>query len=419
MKSLTAVIKWLGRTRLAICILALTMSIPADPAAAQSMAEMEAMTNYQEAKADGRHAEAVKYLLDYMENDQGANAPMTISLMQRYGNLLREEGNIREAVDVLNEAHERGTAVYGEHGLELFELNLDLANAYVERDLGAYRPKQYFDAALEILRKNGQGSTVLYATTLVATASGLTQAGMLEGEYSADTRGGGFEELIASGASGVVRSYRSGNEELQKYLQEATELADTLKSEDPYLGSKIAVVQSKINVVATIFLGSVSPRVRGGITEDKARENYVQEDDRLTAAIEVLGQDASLNQEFLDIALNARMDIAWLNEDLNWMSEFCSSDSINMAGRYPPERLFEIAEDGTVSAPRFSFNIPGNIFRQLKTNVLDSRMRTLRDNNWGPNRNPGVKPAFVPVCIDGRLMAALVNAPRVEIEDIE
>ncbi len=29
------------------------------------------------------------------------------------------------------------------------------------------------------------------------------------------------------------------------------------------------------------------------------------------------------------------------------------------------------------------------------------------------------KPQFIPVCIDGRLMAALINAPRVTIEEID
>jgi hypothetical protein len=296
---------------------------------------------------------------------------------------------------------------------------MDLGNAYIDRGIGVGRSRQYFDEALEVLRENGQRNTLLYVNALVATASGLTQAGALEGLFSAQTRGEGLEDMIDTGLAGVTYGYNSGYGVLGSYLQEATELVESLGNEDPFLAPKIAIVEAKIKVIATVYLDAVTPNIRGSITEDTARELYELEDSRLASSFEILTRDPRLNREYLEIASHARMDIAWLNEDMEMMADFCNDDSLNMADSYPPERLFEIADDGSVNAPRFSFNIPGNIFGQLKTNVIDSRMNVGRVNNWGPNRKPGLKPAFVPVCIDGRLMAALINVPRVSIEEIE
>ena len=121
--------------------------------------------------------------------------------------------------------------------------------------------------------------------------------------------------------------------------------------------------------------------------------------------------NAGQNQEFMDIANGARMDVAWLSKDMERMANFCSSDTLNMASRYAPDRLFEIEDDGSVIAPRFSFIISRNIFERLQRGGFPDR----RD----PDTLPRQSPQFVPVCIDGRLMAALINAPRVTIEEIE
>jgi hypothetical protein len=120
-------------------------------------------------------------------------------------------------------------------------------------------------------------------------------------------------------------------------------------------------------------------------------------------------RDAGLNNDFLDIANSARMDIAWLSKDMARMANFCNSNTLNMASRYPPDRLFEITEDGSVIAPMYSFSISSNIFE---------RKRARRHDNWGPNQRPGKTPHFVPVCINGRLMAALINVPKVTMEEI-
>ncbi len=190
MKCLALVIKQYGGTNLSPLLVGLAMgfaslSVPVSAQSnandGQSAAETEALNNYEAAKAAGRHAAAVKYVLDYMEETEGENAPLTVSLTHRYGNLLREEGDVREAVSVLKTARDRGIIAYGEHGIELFEINLDLGDAYVERDIGLGKPKKYFDDALEVLRENGQHETILYVRTLVGITSRLTQAGALGG----------------------------------------------------------------------------------------------------------------------------------------------------------------------------------------------------------------------------------------------
>jgi len=400
-----------------------TLGLASVPVAAQSndgpsAAETEALNNYAAATADGKHAAAAKYILDYMEKAEGENAPQTVALTLSYGNLLRKEGDIREAVSVLKMARERGIIAYGEHGIELFEINLDLGDAYVDRDIGLDKPKRYFDDALEVLRENGQHETILYVRTLVGITSGLSQAGALEGSLSADTAGvqlsspgdDGIETLTGSGWTSLAHSYASGYFVLDKYLQEAVELAEVLEIEDPYLSAKVSIVQAKSKVLETLFLEVIPPGVRGSVTNTTIREKYQQEDNNLSAAIDVLMEDAEKNQDFLDIANGARMDVAWLSDDMQRMASFCSSNTLNMASRYPPHRLFEIEDDGSVIAPRFSFIISSNIFK---------RMKPSRFENSETNRKRNKKPHFLPVCIDGRLMAALINAPVVEIEDID
>jgi hypothetical protein len=431
MKSLTMVVNKYGGTNLAALIvcLALGLACLSVPVSAQnnaddgqSAAEAEALKNYATATAAGRHAAAVKYFLDYMEKTEGENAPRTVALTQSYGNLLRKEGNIREAISVLKTARKRGIIAFGEHGIELFTINLDLGEAYVDRHIGVYRPQKYFDDALEVLRENGQRETTLYVTTLVGIASRLTQAGALDGALSADTGGvelsnlGGtiFESLLESGVSSVTHSYQSGYGVPERYLREAVELAEALENEDPYLSAKIAIVQAKIRVIETLFLEVVPPTVQGSVSGATTREMYQRQDDHLSSAIDVLMADAVQNQGFLDIANSARMEISWLSEDMERLANFCSSNTLNMASRYTPDRLFEIEADGSVIAPRLSFSISSNIFRRLPARQLPAR----ETKSLNPNREPNKSPRFVPVCINGHLMAALINVPRVTIEEI-
>jgi hypothetical protein len=339
-----------------------------------------------------------------------------VALTQRYGNLLHKEGDIRQAVSILKTARQRGINAFGEHGIQLFEINLNLGEAYVDRDIGIGKPQKYFDYALEVLRKNDQHETTLYVRTLMGITSRLTQARALEGALSADTAGvelqdPGGETLISSGLSSLTHTYGSGYHVLAEYMREAVKLAGILEIEDPYLSAKVAIVQAKVKVIENLYLEVVLPNIRGSISGITAQENYQREDGHLLSAIDVLMEDAGQNQDFLDIANSARMDIAWLSKDMVRMTNFCSSNTLNMASRYPPERLFEIADDGSVIAPRYSFSISSNIFRRLTRTEK-------RYDDWGPNRRPYKAPHFVPVCINGHLMAALINVPRVTMEEI-
>lgn len=403
-----------------IAVLALGLvPVSAESNDSQSAAEAEALTNYDAATAAGRHAEATKYVLDYMEKSEGENVPLTVALTQRYGNLLREEGDIREAVKVLKAARQRGMAAYGEHGIELFELNLDLGEAYVDRDIGLRKPQKYFDDALEVLRENGQHETILYVRTLVGITSRLTQAGALDGALSFDNAGvnisnpggAGAETLINTGLSSVTHAYGSGYGVLDEYMQEAVELAELLNIEDPYLSAKIAIVQAKTKVLEALFLEVVPASIRGSVSGTTIRESYQQADNNISSAIDVLMKDAEQNQDFLDIANSARLDVAWLSEDMEKMTNFCASNTLNMASRYPPDRLYEIEDDGSVIAPRFSFRVSSNIFRRLKASNVGGRGPDPRENDKKPN--------FVPVCINGRPMAVLINSPKVSIEEID
>jgi hypothetical protein len=253
----------------------------------------------------------------------------------------------------------------------------------------------------------------------VGITSRLTEAGALDGALSVDMAGvnlvnpggAGFEDLIGSGLSSVTHAYGSGYGVLEQYMQEAVELASVLDIEDPYLSAKISIVQAKTKVLEALYLEVVPAGIRGSVTGATIREKYQNADNNLSSAIDVLKADAELNQDFLDIANSARLDVAWLSEDMERMTNFRTNNSLNMASRYPPDRLYEIEDDGRVIAPRFSFMVSGNIFRRLKASNVGGR---------GPN--PGQtdrKPQFVPVCINGRLMAVLINSPKVSIEEID
>ena len=242
MDNLAILVRQYGLGNLAVLVVGLAIGLAAlsAPVHAQSSADdslsaakTEALTNYEAAKAAGRHAEATKYILDYMESTEGENDPQTVALTHRYGNLLRTEGDIREAVSVLKMARQRGIIAFGEYGIQLFEINLDLGDAYVDRDIGVGIPKKYFDDALEVLRQNGQRETTLYVRALVGIASRLTQAGVLDGAYSAETRGDNAADLVASGLTSVTHDYESGYRVLEEYMREAVELAAVLHMASP------------------------------------------------------------------------------------------------------------------------------------------------------------------------------------------
>jgi hypothetical protein len=204
------------------------------------------------------------------------------------------------------------------------------------------------------------------------------------------------------------QEYRNHYDKAEKYVLEAVELASKLENEDEFLSAKIAIAQAKLNVMETADRRAVPAGVSGRLTTRDARKRNDLEEDRLTTAIAKLSEDIGNNQIFLTAANKALMEIAWLDKDKTRMDAMCANGTLNSASEYSPDRLYAIADDGTVLTPDFSFRVSTNIFRAL---------RSEGDQPTDKNGNPIRKPYFIPVCIDGRLMAALINAPTVTIEE--
>jgi tetratricopeptide (TPR) repeat protein len=136
---------------------------------------------------------------------------------------------------------------------------------------------------------------------------------------------------------------------------------------------------------------------------------FDREQERLMTAIDELSRDTDTNRIFLEAANSVLMEIAWLDEDEDRLMAMCTAGMVNSASEYPPDRLYEIMEGGMVFAPELGVRVSTNIFRASR-----SRGERPKDENG----NPVKRPFFKPVCIDGRLMAALIHAPRVTIEEV-
>ena len=160
----------------------------------------------------------------------------------------------------------------------------------------------------------------------------------------------------------------------------------------------------------TADLSKVRIGIDGYISDATEKENYQQEDNRLKSAIIQLSKESEKNQAFLTIANRARMDIAWMSKDEDNMSQMCAENLTNMSSQYPSHRLYDIMEGGMVMAPELNLRVSKNIFKALRPRERDQRRNK--------NRSPKI-PHFVPVCIDGQLMAALVNAPTVLVGESE
>jgi hypothetical protein len=269
---------------------------------------------------------------------------------------------------------------------------------------------KYFDRALEILREKGEHETITYVTTLVNIVVNLMDNDGLSGAYSTSL-GDDFERYIEGDISSYSpeQEYSNHFDKAEKYVLEAVELGEKLENLDEFLSAKIAIAQAKLNVMETADLMAVPAGVRGRITRGTARDRNDREESRLMTAVDKLSQDADINKVILIAANKALMEIAWLGKDESRMAAMCTDGTLNSASDYSSDRLFVIMEGGIVSAPEFSFRISTNIFKPLR-----SRGEQHKDSKGNPVR----KPHFIPVCIDGRLMAALVNAPRITIEEL-
>ena len=391
------------------CLLASSTAQAESQADTDKMQRLEMLSNYEAAMAEGDRAAAVKYVLDYTEKTEGENAPTTVKLTHRYGQLLYQNGEYREASNVLKEALERTTVAYGGSGGEAYEINMNIGYSYSEWSPSLSRRMQYFDRALEILRDRGEHETVKYVTALINIVVNLMDNDGLSGAVSTSL-GDDFERYMEGDIStySPEQEYDNHFDKAEKYLLEAVELARKLEDEDEYLTAKIAIAQAKLKVMETADFLAVPAGVSGRITRSTARNRNKREEDRLVSAIEKLSEDINSNEVFLSAANKALMEIAWLGKDGDRMFAMCADGTLNSASEYHPDRLYAIAEDGSVLAPNFSFRVTSNIFKPV---VRRGEQPT--DKNGNPIR----KPYFIPVCIDGRLMAALINAPTVTIEE--
>ncbi len=408
-----------------IFILMLTVLVTGSLQAAETNDNNDAENVYKQyvaAQSEGDNALAMKHILKYKEITRGKNHPETIEAMQLYGKLLSKNLDFREATTVLIEAQERATKTFGPFAGPNYQLYMDIAHTYSKKRRARLRTKlNYFNKALEALRESGQHKSLKYVGALISTVSELMRDGSLEGEYSqtyndggnmdnqmdsmsSDISGGGGTDLTEFG---IDESYENYYDLAEAYLIEADELAGNLQDKDEYLRSKIAIIMARLKVMETAELASVPSTVEGGISTATEKKNYQREDKRLKDAIAAFSNDVEKNQQFLDLANQARMDIAWMNKDEKNMISMCADKLLDMSAKYSSYRLYDIMEGGRVIAPDLNMRVSKNIFKSLITLPRD-RTRS--------NRKPR-KPHFIPVCIDGELMAALINAPTVRIKE--
>jgi len=285
---------------------------------------------------------------------------------------------------------------------------MNIGYAYSKWRAGLSLRAKYFDRALEILRERGERESITYVTTLINIVINMMENGGLKGSYSSNLADNSNSLDGDDSFLELEHEYRNYFYKAEKYVLEAVELGKKLENQDQYLSSKIAIAQAKLQVLETADLAAVPLGVDGYISGGTKRDRNDREEDRLVAAIDNLSQDIEKNKLFLTAASKVLMEIAWLGKDQSRMAAMCTDGTLNSASDYSPDRLYAIADDGSVLAPNFSFRITSNIFRPLR-----SRDEETTDKNGIPVR----KPHFIPVCIDGRLMAALINAPTVTIEE--
>ena len=380
----------------------------ADPLEAE---KRELLARYDAAIAEGDQPGAIKHLLDFTEKTEGETSPITIKLTHRYGQALYEAGEYRKATGILNTALKRSIEAYGEFGGDAYELNMNIGYAYSQWSPSLSSRMKHFDRALEILREQGEHETIKYVTTLVNIVVNLMDNEGLSGDYSVEL-GEDFERYMNDEISAYSpeQEYRAYFGKAEKYIAEAVELATNLADVDEFLSAKIAIAQAKLNVMETADLSAVPAGVRGRMNRGTAKKRNDLEQDRLLAAVAKLSEDIEMNQVFINAANKGLMEIAWLEKDRTRMDAMCANGTLNSASEYHPDRLYRVEEDGSVIAPQFSFKVTSNIFK-----------RTVRkeDPPTDAYGRPVKQPYFIPVCINGQLMAALINAPRVVIEEFE
>ena len=286
---------------------------------------------------------------------------------------------------------------------------MNLAYAYGQWRGGLASRIRYFDRALDVLRERGEHETITYVTTLVNIVVNLIDSGRLKGSYSSHISDSLYSAEAAENVFPIENEYRNNFGKAEKYLLEAVEIGKKLEYLDEYISSKISILQAKLKVMETADLAAVPMGVTGYISGGTESDYYDREQERLVTAIDNLSQDAVTNKIFLDAANKVLLEIAWLDKDEERMLAMCANGILDSASDYPPDRLYEVMEGGMVFAPDIGIRISTNIFKTLR-----SRGEQPKDK-YG---NPIKRPYFVPVCIDGRLMAALIHAPKVTVEEV-
>ena len=386
------------------CLLAANVAL----AAVTEAEKRKMLSKYETAMAQGKQADAVEYLLDYTEKAFGENDPTTVKLTHRYGQVLYEHGKYQKATKVLKQALERSDAAFGETGGEAFEISMNIGYAYSRWSPSLSSRMKYFDHALEILRERGEYESIEYVTTLINITVNLMGGEGMHGEYTASPSDY-FDSIDRDDGSfyfaSIGQEYTSYFHLAKKYVLEAAEIAGRLETEDEYLSAKVAILQAKLNVMETADLAAVPMGVTGYMSGGTANEHYSREDDRLVTASDKLAEDTDANKIFLEAANKVRMEIAWLGKDGTRMATMCADGTLDSLNQYPPDRIYEVTEEGVVIAPDVSMGISRKLFTpmRVKRNSKGERIK---------------RPHFVPVCIDHRLMAALTHVPRVTIEEV-
>lgn len=372
-------------------------------------AEAEMLSRYEAEMEAGNTSTAVKIILEFTEQTQGENAPETARLTHRYGHSLYREGDYRRATEVLLTALERSNAAFGETGGEAFEINMNIGFAYGQWKTGLLPRANYFDRALEILRERGEHESMTYVTTLINIVVNLMGSTSLQGSYTSHLSDTLQSEAVNDYQFPIESEYRNNFGRLYRYMDEAVEIAARLETEDEYITSKVAILQAKLNVMETADRDAAPMGTVGYISGGTADDYYDEETERLTYAIEALSQDIDANAIYLQAANKILLEIAWIDKDKDRMLNMCTGGTLNSASEYSPDRVYEVMENGRVIAPDMPFSVNRSLFSRRTT-----RNRKATDENGNPVR----KPYFKPVCIDGQLMAILVNAPKVTIEEL-
>ena len=391
-----------------ICLIVAAPALVAQEPA-NDAAEAEMLSRYKVEMDAGNTSAAVKIDLEFTEQTQGENAPETARLTHRYGHALYRDGDYRRATEVLLTALERSNAAFGESGGEAIEINMNIGFAYGQWKTGLLPRTRYFDRALEILRERGERESITYVTTLINIIVNLMGSTSLQGSYTSHLSDTMQSEAVNDYMFTIEREYRNNYGKLYRYMDEAVEIAGRLNAEDEYIASKVSILQAKLKVMDTADLDAVPMGVSGYISGGTADDYYDEETNRLNLAIEDLARDMDANEIYLQAANKVLLEIAWLDKDKDRMLNMCASGTLDSASEYSPDRLYEVMENGRVIAPSMPFSVNRNLF---------SRRAPRGEIEKDKDGNPVRKPYFMPVCIDGQLMAALVNAPTVTIEEL-